>query len=252
MSSLPDAAVQLHHPKPRTMNALLLLARRVCATTLAGVLVCLSPPSVRAAPAESSPPTAEREPPTSDAPELPDEAAVHSALQDGDLTTARDIAVARSAADPSVDNLVLEAQVWAALGDHENAKRAYAAARDTLPADAVDERESIDEEIAALELASRGTVADEPVSTERERLDAERAERLAALAPKPPPPMIVDKPKPVPITKKWYFWVTLGAIAASAGAIVGIAVSSAVEERRDTAGTAARQPIPVGGMMLRF
>jgi hypothetical protein len=92
------------------------------------------------------------------------------------------------------------------------------------------------------------------VSTERERIDTERAERLAALAPKPPPPPIVDAPKPVPITKKWYFWVTLGAIAASAGAIVGLGASSAVQEQRDNAGTAAaaRTPIPVGGMMLRF
>jgi hypothetical protein len=230
------------------------LARRVCATTLALTLACLSPLTVRAAPPEASPaPTAEPAAPTSDAAEAPDEAAIRSALQAGDLTTARELAVARSEADPSADNLVLEAQVWVALGDYENARRAYAAARDALPEGALEERELIDAEIAALEDASRGTRADEPVSTERERIDAARAERLAALAPKPPPPQIVDKPKPVPITKKWYFWVTLGAIAASAGAIVGLAVSSAVEERRDNAGTAAaRQPIPVGGMMLRF
>lgn len=227
------------------------LARRVCATTLALTLACLSPLSVAAAPAASPAPTAE---PDDEPDDVPDEAAVRSALQDGDLTSARELAVARSAADPSVENLVLEAQVWAALGDYDNAQRAYAAARDALAQDAIDEREFIDAQIAALEDASRGTRADEPVSTERERIDDERAERLAALAPKPPPPQIVDKPKPVPITKKWYFWVTLGAIAASAGAIVGLGISSAVEEQRDNAGTAAaaRTPIPVGGMMLRF
>lgn len=228
------------------------LARRVCATTLASILACLSPLSVRAAPPEASPaPTLETTETTE--PAVPDEAAVRSALQDGDLTTARELAVARSAADPSPDNLVLEAQIWAALGDYANAQRAYAAARDALPEDATEERALIDGELTALEDAARGTRPDEPVSTERERIDGERAERLAALAPKPPPPQIVDKPKPVAITKKWYFWVTLGAIAASAGAIVGLAVSSAVEERRDNAATAsARTPIPVGGLMLRF
>ena len=225
------------------------LARRVCATTLAVSLAWISPAVVRAAPAPEAE-QAEREAPKTA--ELPDEAAIHSALKDGDLTTAREIAVARSAADPSVDNLMLEAQVWTALGDYENAKRAYTAARDTLPAEATELRESIDEEIAALEKQSRGTVADEPESSERERLDAERAARLAALAPKLPEAPIVDKPKPVPITKKWYFWVTLGAIAASAGAIVGIAVSSAVEERRDDNASAGRQPIPLGGAILRF
>lgn len=229
------------------------LARRVCATTLALTLACLSPLSVHAAPAEAEPaaPTSE----TVGDQGVPEEAAIRGALQDGDLSTARELAVARSAADPSTENLMLEAQVWVELGDYENAQRAYAAARDTLPEDAVDARASIDAEIATLEDASRGTRADEPVSTERERIDAERAERLAALAPKPPPPPLVDKPKAVPITKKWYFWVTLGAIAASAGAIVGLGISSAVEEQRDNAGTAAaavRQPIPVGGMMLRF
>lgn len=238
------------HPSPIES-----LARRVCATTLALTLACLSPLTARAAPPEpSSDSKVEPASPTSDTAELPDEAAIRSALEAGDLTTARELAVARSQADPSADNLVLEAQVWVALGDYENAQRAYTAARDALPEDAVDERERIDGEIAALEDASRGTRTDEPVSTERERIDAARAERLAALAPKPPAPQIVDKPKPVPITKKWYFWVTLGAITASAGAIVGLAVSSSIEERRDNAGTAAgaRTPIPVGGMMLRF
>jgi hypothetical protein len=231
-------------------------SHRVCATvtTVALTLAWISPLSVRAAPPDTPAPTEREAPSAREAPppDIPDEAAVRSALADGDLTTARELAVARSAGEPSAENLVLEAQVWVALGDYEHAERAYAAAREALPEDATDRRELIDGELAAIEAASRGTRADEPESTERERIDAERAERLAALAPKPPPPPIVDKPKPVPITKKWYFWVTLGAIAASAGAIVGIAIASAVEEKRDDAGTAARQPLPAGGLILRF
>lgn len=235
-----------------SLTVLETITRRACATSLAVSLAWLSPLSVHAAPPEQPPPTPEGETATSDAPEVSDEAAIRSALEDGDLTTARDMAVARTKADPTVENHVLEAQVWVALADYENAKRAYTAAREALPENDTDRRQFIDDELAAIEEASRGTRADEPESTERERLDAERAERLAALAPKPPPPVIADKPKPVPITKKWYFWVTLGAITASAGAIIGIAVSSAVEERQGNAGTAARQAIPVGGVMLRF
>jgi hypothetical protein len=223
---------------------------RACASLLALSLASTLPTVVRAAPepaASAAPPS--EAPPSSD---VPEEAAVHAALADGDLTTARELAVARSSADPSVESFVLEAQVWQALGDYEQAKRAYAAALELLGDQRQDDREAIEQELAAVEETSRGTRADEPASTERERLDRERADRLAALAPKPPPPPVVDVPKPVPITRKWYFWVTLGAIVASAGAIVGLAASSAIDEQKANSSAAARQPMPVGGVLLRF
>mgnify|MGYP000529473317 CR=1 FL=1 len=78
---------------------------------------------------------------------------------------------------------------------------------------------------AALEDMSRGTVVDEPASTKRAGLDQARRDRELALLPKPK----VDKPRPVApppkekIVKKWYFWVTLLAIAASGAAITAFA-----------------------------
>lgn len=235
--------------------------RRLCAASVAVALAILTPVASHAAPASSPGETAipaatTTTPAPSDAePEPPPESDVHAALDAGDLSTARELALARSEADPSADNFVLEAQVWLALGDYDNAALAYAKALDALPEDASNERETITEALASIEASARGTKADEPESTHRERLDSERAERLAALNPKPPPPPeVVDTPKREPIIKKWYFWVTLGAIVASAGAIVGIATTSAIDDGNQDAdqNAAARRPIPVGGVMFRF
>jgi hypothetical protein len=231
------------------------LGGQLCAGVVAVAIGLLSPTPVHAAPppADAAPEGDQGDAPDAPA-EVPDEAAVRAALGDGDLTTARELAVARSEADPSPENLVLEAEVWTALGDYENAKRAYAEALEALGEGEDDRRALIEGELEELEAASRGTKAEEPESEHREHLDRERAERLAALVPKPPPPPeIVDEPKREPIIKKWYFWVTLGAIVASAGAIVGIAVSSAVEDQNNaSADAAARRPIPLGGVMFRF
>lgn len=247
------------------------LGHRLCASALALCFAMLSPRVALAAPEQSSeaappaantegaPPSAAAEPdaegPTDEAPsvEAPSVAEVEAALADGDLSTAKELALARSEADPSPDNLELEAAVWEALGDYEQAKRAHAAALEALPED--DEaRASIEAQLAELEAASRGTRVDEPESTHRERIDGERAERLAALAPKPPPPPeVIDEPTREPIIKKWYFWVTLGAIVASAGAIVGIAASTALDNDDSAAGASARRPVvPVGGAVFHF
>jgi len=192
-------------------------------------------------------PTAEG-PAAESKPAPPAEAEVRSALEAGDLTSARELAVARRKAEPSVDNLTLEAEVWVALGDYERAKAALDQAIAAGPepdAALVQLRDDLD-------LRSRGALADEPASTHRARLDRERADRLAALEPVPPPSEAIDGPPPkVPIVKKWYFWVTLGAIVATAGAIVGVAVASGLEERRDRQAV-GRQPAPAGGMTIRF
>jgi uncharacterized membrane-anchored protein len=204
-----------------------------------------------AAPAQSPTPEGPTAPAaTADVPEV---AAVRSALEAGDLTTASELAVARSEAEPSAENFALEAEVALALGDYERAKAALDQAIAALPDGATQDRAALTRMRDDIEASSRGTKADEPESSHRERLDRERAERLAALAPKPEPvPEPVDVPKPPePIVKKWYFWVTLGAIVATAGAIVGVAVASSVDERN--ADAASRQPpAPAGGLTIRF
>ena len=227
------------------------LARSMCAGLVASTLG-LTSALVHAAPAQG--PTAEG-PAEPAAAELPDEAEIRAALDDGDLTRASELAAARSAADPSVDNLALEAEVWLALADYERAKAALDRAIAAVPETAADDRAALVALRDEVEAASRGTRADEPASTHREDLDQQRADRLAALAPKPAPaPEPVDEPAPrEPIVKKWYFWVTLGAIVATAGAIVGVAVASSIDERKGDAvgGTAASQPAP-GGLTIRF
>lgn len=233
------------------------LGRSLCAGLVALALALALPVTASAAPAEG--PTAEgpatappAAPPRESPSEVPDAAAIRSALESGDLSTARELAVARSKAEPSPDNLALEAEVWLALGDYEHAKLALDEAIETLPEDAADDRAALEQLREDIEASSRGTKPDEPESSHRERLDRDRAERLAALAPKPAPlPEVVDEPKPPePIIKKWYFWVTLGAIVATAGAIVGVAVSSSLEARDGDA--ASRQPTPTGGLTIRF
>lgn len=232
---------------------------RLCAGVLAMALALTLPVSVHAAPGEPASPASESG-------ELPDESQVRAALSDGDLTTARELAVARreampSATDPQVEAEAwqLEAEVWLALGDYQHAKLALESALDALPDDA-SERDQLLDQLAEIEARSRGTKSDEPASSHRESIDQTRADRLAALAPKPlPAPLVIDEPQPVSIAKKWYFWVTLGTIVASAGAIAGIAISSAVDDRNSTnAGTASATPstmgrqLPAGGVMFRF
>jgi len=97
-------------------------------------------------------------------------------------------------------------------------------------------------------------VPDEPASTHREELDAAREERLA---PTPEPEKAEPAPAPVEdvkIVKKWYFWVTLAAIVASAGAITGIAIKAATDERKDSLDRSASLPTPAADSpaLIRF
>jgi uncharacterized membrane-anchored protein len=232
------------------------LGRSLCAGLVALTLALVMPVTSLAAPAQG--PTSEG--PVAPANEPPAEAseqtaAIHSALEAGDLTTARELAVALAQAQPSSENLALEAQVHEALGDYANAKTALDKAIAALPEGADADRAALQEQRDRLEARSRGSRIDEPSSKHRDQLDEERAERLAALAPKPPPaPEPVDEPKPrEPIVKKWYFWLTLGAIVATAGAIVGVAVASNVEAKGDSAARGATPSGgPSGGLTLRF
>ena len=162
------------------------LARRSCAGTVALSLALSLPASVvRAAPADEAATAPAAEAPSeggalaeadaaaaaSDVP-VPSVEELESALADGDLSSAKEMALARSEADPSADNLELEAAVWEALGDYERAKQAHEAALEALPEDDP-ARLDIEARLAELEADSRGTRADEPESTHRESFDEE-------------------------------------------------------------------------------
>ncbi|MCA9690916.1 MAG: hypothetical protein R3A51_17035 [Nannocystaceae bacterium] len=178
----------------------------------------------------------------------------NAALERGDLTTAREQATARRQANPTPVTWAAEARVCERTKDYACAITALRGQLAALPESARPElRRDLELRIDDLEEASRGAVADEPVSTHREQLDAARQKRIAANTPPPPAEAIPDEqPKlaDVKIYKKWYFWVTLTAIVASAAAITGVAIKAALDEPRDdldmTAGSARIQAGPPG------
>ncbi len=179
---------------------------------------------------------------------------VEGALASGDLTAARSLAESAREASPSAASWGVLAEVCERQEDLVCARVARTQQRD-LAAKGSAEREAATVKLAALEDMSRGTVADEPASTRRAALDQARADRELALLPKPK----VDKPKPAPpppkekIVKKWYFWVTILAIAASGAAITAFAVKAAKDDQPDDLDTSAgRVRLMDQGFGLRF
>ena len=204
--------------------------------------LALGPRPVLAAPS----PTASAAPPNSEA-----------ALESGDLSLARDLAVTAREADPSPANWAREAEAATALGDYTHAIAAWQGHLASLPEDATDKRKAARASLEELQQKARGSVQDEPPSSHRDEIDGARAKRLAALKPPKKPKLKKKKAPPAKakerIIKKWYFWVTVAAIAASAGAITGIAVQAAREEQMDDL-SARGQALPTGpgGFVLRF
>lgn len=177
---------------------------------------------------------------------------VDAALAAGDLGAAREQAEAARKASPSVRTWAAEAEVCERQGDLACARAARTQQRALAP-EGSPERATAEARLAALEDMSRGTAADEPASTQRADLDAQRSARDLV---KPPPPKL-DKPpvKQVPrerIVKKWYFWVTILAIAASGAAITGIAIKAANDERKDSLDASAGRVRLDQGFGIRF
>jgi len=177
---------------------------------------------------------------------------VDAALVAGDLSAAREQAEAARKASPSVRTWAAEADVCERQGDLACARAARGQQRALAP-EGSPERAEAEARLAALEDMSRGTVEDEPASTKRAELDAQRSARDFV---KPPPPKLDRAPvQPPPrerIVKKWYFWVTILAIAASGAAITGIAVKAANDERKDSLDPSAGRVRLDQGFGLRF
>ncbi len=229
-------------------------ARLIGVVSAVSVLLVAVPTPVMAAPPEvgASEPAAESAPPTAneeaEGPAAPEDGG--DAVARGDLQTALDEARDARKANPTVERWAREGEVLELMGDHAGALVAY---RDGLAAARADESADpalvadIEARIEAIEERSRGTVPDEPESTHRDDLDAARAARIEAARPKPPPP-VVEPPPPRDdrVVNKWYFWVTLGTILATAGVITGIAVKSSLDEQKDALDRRGRLP-PAGG-----
>ncbi len=171
-------------------------------------------------------------PPASPETEASGASAVGAALEAGDLTGALELARTQREAEPSAATWAKEAEVLEAKGHWAGAMSAWREARSRAEDDA--SRAQYESRIEALDARARGSVEGEPASTHRAAIDAERAAREAANqpAPIPQPEPEPEPPKRERIVTKWYFWVTVAAITASAGAITGIAIKSAVDERK--------------------
>lgn len=166
-----------------------------------------------------------------------------------DLSAARAEAETARKQAPSAATWGREAEVCERMADYACAREARTQQRG-LTAEGSAERAAADEKLKALEDMSRGTVGDEPASTRRADNDRARQKPLVTVAPA----AIDKKPAPAPknerIIKKWYFWVTIIAIAASGAAITAIAVDAARDEQKGI------QPVTSGarveGFGLRF
>jgi hypothetical protein len=168
----------------------------------------------------------------------------------GDLTTQREQAAAATRADPSAANHHRDGQLAEQAGDYAAALAAYeaelAATRDAA------ERTKVQADLGRVRVAMRGRVADEPKSTHRKELDArwapvkkdDGAGKAKTIATDPGPQ------KKDRIVKKWYFWVAIIAIAASAAAVTGIAVKAARDDKPDALDR--RGIFGVGTPALRF
>lgn len=223
-----------------------------------GVGATSQPAAAFASPSLGGPDTGAVQP---DAGSAPDEPAppqapttVEEALAAGDLATARDLARAAREADPSVENWRREGEILERMGAFAEAESAYAGALEVLPQDATAAREALRGDIARVRESARGRVETEPTSKHRSELDTRWAPpkptRKAAAAPS-------AEPEPVDarsgrIVTKWYFWVTVAAIVASAAAVTGIAIKSARDEKGDALDFGLAPPRPQGPAVFRF
>lgn len=170
---------------------------------------------------------------------------------DLDLEQARADARERASASPTAANHRAEAQLAEEAGDRAAAVAAYERELAALP-DGDPARTQAKADLARVRAAMRGRVADEPTSTHRAELDRRWAPaKQAGPAPVRPAGPADAPAKDDRIVKKWYFWVTIAAIAVSAAAVTGIAIKASRADRPD----ALDRMAPAPGMLpggIRF
>lgn len=194
------------------------------------------------APEPATPPAAA---PTSDTP--PTTSPTDEEL---DLTAEREAAAARRTADPSPANWRAEGQLAERAGDWGGASDAYEQALSRMdPQDPM--RAAVQEDLARVHERERGVVADEGKSTHRDELDRTWKQPEPTKTTRAPTQQLpAQAPKDDRIVKKWYFWVTIGAIVASAAAVTGIAIKAARDDKPDALDR--RAVFGIGTGALRF
>lgn len=179
---------------------------------------------------------------------------VDAALEAGDLETAMRLATEARTKDPTPAAWRVEAQVAERRGDLAAAEAAYRGELEALPEGASKARTQAEKDLARVEAKARGTVAGEPESKHRAELDrkwSEEAEPKATAkkrraVPPPSPRAPADR-----IVTKWYFWVTVGAIVASAAAVTAIAIRASRDDEPDAL-SLEPGPRSMGPTLLRF
>ena len=171
---------------------------------------------------------------------------VGAAQSEGDLSGAAEAATAAREADPTPENWHREGEALEAMGDLDGAATAYEGEIAALPKDDEAGLKRARADLQRVRDDSRGRVEEEPASSHRGEFDkqwAPPAPKKKKKQVKPPSP--VDKPPEDRIVRKWYFWVTVAAIVASAAAVTGIAIKASRDERRDALDQRRRKNIVV-------
>lgn len=220
----------------------------VCRTAAIGVSLMTFSTQAIAAP-QGAPPTGDTAAPTTTA--APPTTAAEAPNDDMDLAAQRADADARAAAEPSAQNHRRAAQLAEQAGAFTAAVASYEKEIAARPADDKEGRATAASDLARVRDRARGLVPDEGASTHRGALDAKWSPKPA----EPPPahkaaPPLPDRPTDDRIVRKWYFWVTLGAIAASAAAVTAIAVKASRDDKPDVLDRTARWP--TGGVRWGF
>jgi hypothetical protein len=231
----------------RTAILSLLVVALVWLGMPARVLASAGPTPPAATPPTATEPTPKAETPPADAAS----ATAEDAAASGDLTTMREQAAAATKADPSPANHHREGQLAEQAGDSSAALKAYeaelAVTRDAAA------RKSVQADVARVRETMRGRVIDEPASTHRKELDKRwGATKEGGTATSKTPVVAAPGPqKKERIVKKWYFWVAVVAIAASAAAVTGIAIEASRDDKPDSLDR--RAPIiGIGTPALKF
>jgi hypothetical protein len=166
-----------------------------------------------------------------------------------DLTTLREKAAADVASNPTAQNQRRMAELAERSGDYETAATYYDAELKKLDAGDAQGRARATADLQRVREKARGVIADEGASTNRAVLDAKWTPA------KPPDAKPTVRPQPTTkvagddrIVKKWYFWVTLGAIAGAAAAVTAIAIKASRDDKPDALDRMGR--LPTSG--LRF
>jgi hypothetical protein len=167
----------------------------------------------------------------------------------GDLTAQREAAIAERTATPTADTYHREAELAERAGDWSAAITAYQGELARLGKDDA-ARARAQQGLSRVRERARGVVADEGKSSHREQLDAAWAQPESKPAPSKPQPLAERPTKDDRIVKKWYFWVTIGAIVASAAAVNGIAIKASRDDKPDSLDR--RAVFGVGTGALRF